>query len=377
MLSILFVTTGLQTGGAEKMLVKMLAHLDRSRFDPWVVSLMDEGTQGAAIRKMGISVSSLRVNTLCGFLSAPWRLAQLMRRKKFEVIQGWMYHGNIFAWLGRVLSGSNAALCFGIRQTLSDIRKEKMHTRLAIRANAILAPHTESCLFNSLASLEKHQAYGFRSRDMSVIPNGFELDSFFPDPIAAGRLRTELTLHGSPVVGLVARFDAAKDHYNFLVAAAKIRSVRQDVTFVMAGRNIVRTNDILFQWIKELKLEDAVVMLGERSDVAQLNNMFDVACLSSYMEAFPNVIGEAMACGIPCAATNVGDCKAIIGDSGSVVPPRDPSALAMAVLNLLALSTSERSSLGAKGRERITEHFDVKKIVGQYEVHYENMAGLN
>src|SRR5690554_1860919 len=146
---ILFVITGLQTGGAERMLLKLLTYIDRSRYRPYVVSLIDKGTIGESIEALGVPVLALEINSVPGMLFAPFRLARLIRRERFMLIQGWMYHGNLLAWLGRFLAGSQAALSFGIRHTLYDLREEHRNTRLVIKMNAWLSRVAAASLFNS------------------------------------------------------------------------------------------------------------------------------------------------------------------------------------------------------------------------------------
>lgn len=370
MLSIVFVSTGLSTGGAERMLLKILTSLDRKKFKPYVVSLLDEGTVGASIQALEIPIISLRVNTPFGLLSAPFRLAFLIRRVRPQVIQGWMYHGNIFAWLGRLLAGSKAALSFGIRQTFYGLEHERMGTRWAIRVNSLLTRQATSCLFNSHVSLQRHRDFGFRCVNMSVIPNGFDITSYRLMPEIGQALRHNLLMDDAPVVGLIARFHPDKDHFNFLEAAARVRTRIPNVRFVMVGRHITSTNKELESWIRFWGLVDATLLLGERTDVSALNNMFDVACISSRAEAFPNVIGEAMACGTPCVATDVGDCKDIVGEAGLVVPSGDPVALADGLIELLLLPDEERRLMGERARHHIVENFDIERIAKQYMSHY-------
>lgn len=371
---LLFVSTSLGTGGAERMLVKIMSRLDRSRFEPCVVSLFDHGTMGAALTDMGIEVVCLQMNSLWKVVSAPFKLAGLIRRRRFVVIQGWMYHGSLLAWLGKLLAGSRAGLSFGIRHTLVDVRREHLNTQMVIWVVSWLARWADICMFNSKRSLYSHRAYGYRSRCMAVIPNGFEVATYAPNPDRGRRLRQTLGLGTQQVVGMVARFDPAKDHQNFLRAAALVHRELPQVRFVLVGTNMILGNDRLSFWIQEQGLGDVVMLLGERRDIQDLNNVFDVACLSSWMEAFPNVIGEAMACGTPCAVTDVGDARDIVGDTGRVVPARNPGALATAILDLLSLSPEDRQALGALARDRIVEHFDMAAVADVYMNHFDALA---
>lgn len=371
---LLFVSTSLGTGGAERMLVKVMTRIDRSRFAPCVVSLFDQGTMGAALADSGIEVVCLRMDSLWRMLAAPFRLAALIRQRRFTVIQGWMYHGSLLAWLGRWLAGSNAGLSFGIRHTLVDVRCEHLNTRMVIWIVSWLARKADVCMFNSKLSLDSHLAYGYRPKRVALIPNGFEIGSYAPNPGSGRRLRNMLGLDGHLVVGLVARFDPAKDHENFLRAAALVHGQLPQARFVLVGPNVTFGNVHLRAWVQEQGLSDVTLLLGERSDIADLNNLFDVACLASWMEAFPNVVGEAMACGTPCVVTDVGDARGIVGDTGRVVPVRNAEALATATLELLTMSADARKSLGGRARSRIVENFDMVQIVEAYMHHFDALA---
>lgn len=364
---ILFVITTLGTGGAERMLLKILQHLDREVFEPMVVSLLDEGTVGGQIESLGIPVVCLRMSSLWRITAAPFKLARLIRRHNFMHIQGWMYHGNLLAWLGRVFAGSRTPLSFAIRQSLYGLERERVNTRWVIRLNAWLSGRVEGCIFNSQFSLRTHQSFGFRGANMHVIPNGFDLDMFAPMPTEGAKLRAELALNVRLVVGMVARFHPVKGHFDFLKAAAIVRKSLPEVKFLLAGTGVDNRNIELTGWINELDLNGSVVLLGERPDIAELNSAFDIACLASLAEAFPNVVGESMACGVPCVVTDVGDCAEIVGETGLVAKPGAPESLAAAMLELLLASSQERKTMGQAARSRIAERFSISAVVKQYE----------
>ncbi|WP_323024136.1 glycosyltransferase [Castellaniella sp.] len=372
---LLFVSTSLGTGGAERMLVKIMTRIDRSRFEPCVVSLFDHGTMGAALADLGIEIVCLRMNSFWRMLAAPFRLAALIRRRRCTVIQGWMYHGSLLAWIGRWLAGSSAGLSFGIRHTLVDVSREHLNTRVVIWIVSRLARKADVCMFNSKLSLYSHLAYGYRAQRVEVIPNGFEIEAYIPNPVSGQHLRKVLGLKDHLVVGLVARFDPAKDHENFLQAAALVHRQLPQVRFVLVGPKITNENIQLQTWVQQLGLGDVVLLLGERSDIADLNNLFDVACLTSWMEAFPNVVGEAMACGTPCVVTDVGDVRDIVGEAGRVVPVHNAEALAAAILDLLIMPADFRQRLGVLARDRIVDNFDMVQITKAYMHHFDVLAG--
>jgi glycosyltransferase involved in cell wall biosynthesis len=210
------------------------------------------------------------------------------------------------------------------------------------------------------------------------IPNGFDLAEFAPRPEARDDVRAELGVaRDTLLVGLVARYNAMKDHATFFEAVARLRRDRPHVHFVLVGRLVERTNVEIAATIDRLGIWPVVHLLGERNDVPRLTAALDVATCSSYSEGFPNAVGEAMACGVPCVSTEVGDCRAIVGETGIIVPPRDPAALAAGWRCLLDRSAEDRRSLGRVARARVTEHFDIGRVARQYEALYAELGGIS
>jgi glycosyltransferase involved in cell wall biosynthesis len=170
------------------------------------------------------------------------------------------------------------------------------------------------------------------------------------------------------VIGTVAREHPMKDPGNLVRAVASLQARGHAVHLVIVGSGLDRTNRELVEVVRECGLGAQVSLLGERTDVPALVAGFDVAALSSaWGEGFPNVLGEAMASGVPCVATDVGDCSWVIGPHGVIVPPRRSEALADALGRLLDLGADARHQLGLAGRARILQHFSIREVVGQYE----------
>jgi glycosyltransferase involved in cell wall biosynthesis len=216
----------------------------------------------------------------------------------------------------------------------------------------------------------------FRSPDrFVVIPNGFDTRTFRPDVEARLALRQELRLNPDALlIGLAARFDPTKDHDNFLRAAAILAHAFPNVGFVLCGANIDAHNVALVQQIASLGLTQRCYLLGRRPDMPGIHAAMDLATSSSLSEAFPLAIGEAMACGVPCVATDVGDSALIVGPTGRIVPPREPAALAAAWSGLLAAGPTARQRLGRDARRRIEDMFELGTITRRYEALYESIA---
>lgn len=369
---IVHIITGLTRGGAETMLYRLLSRVDRGRFESSVVCLKEEGPMTERIRALGIPVHSL--NLRARLLDAPGllRLRGLLKTVRPDLVQTWLYHADLLGGLATKLTGS-IPVVWGIRMSRLEPPGIKRSTILAARVCARLSrrlPARIVCCSES--GLRTHAAIGYDATKMTVIPNGFDVESFCPDPRARESVRSELGITPSaPVAGLVARFHPQKDHAGFLRAALRLAGRIPDSSFLLAGHGIDWKNSMLRDAIESAGHRDRFRLIGPRDDVARLCAAFDVAVSSSsYGEGFPNAVGEAMACGVPCVVTDVGDSAWVVGDTGRVVPPRDSEALAAAVGELLSMSPGERKELGKVARRRIVEHFELSSVVHRYEQLY-------
>ncbi|MBN8549662.1 MAG: glycosyltransferase, partial [Deltaproteobacteria bacterium] len=193
-----------------------------------------------------------------------------------------------------------------------------------------------------------------------MIPNGFDTEIFKPDPDARQLLRGELQASSNAVLmGLIARFDPHKDHETFFAAARLIADALPEVRFVLAGKGVAPSNSILAHLTARHSLQEHVCLLGERSDIPTIMAGLDVLISSSSSEALPSVVGEALACEVPCVVTDVGDSKVLASSGGQIVPPRDPKALARAAIEIGRQPAHERRALGASGRAHIVRNFSI------------------
>jgi glycosyltransferase involved in cell wall biosynthesis len=377
--TVVHIITGLSTGGAEMMLYKILSTLDRENYESIVISLLDKGLIGPRIEELGVRVFALNMRRGIPHPGCLLRLRRLLRQLGPDIIHGWMYHGNIAATLASWSVRSKVPVLWNIRQSLYKIGNERLLTRLVIRASSVLAFAPECIVYNSRISAEQHERMGYRKSARRLIPNGFDTREFRPDSGRRASIRNELGIPDEVfLIGMIARFHPMKDHAGFLEAAAVLRKKGIKARFLLAGHEVDGGNPVIMATIKSLGLEEDVVLLGERTDVSFLNPAVDIACSSSaWGEAFPNVIGEAMACGVPCVATDVGDSSWIIADTGYTVPPGDPHALAAAWERLATMNPFERGKLGTAARNRVVKYFELEKITKQYEQLYRSFVPLH
>jgi glycosyltransferase involved in cell wall biosynthesis len=300
------------------------------------------------------------------------RLVGWLRSNPPALVQTWMYHADLVGGIAARLSG-HAPVIWGIRNSNLDVVHSRRSTRWTVKVCALLSNKIPACIVSCSETARRiHVKLGYAADRMVVIPNGFDLDLFQPDPQGRAWLCQELGLSPEArLVGLVARFDPQKNHQTFIQAAAEVKARYTGVEFLLCGDGITWENARLAGWIEQQGLRDCFHLLGRREDIPRLTAALDVACSSSaYGEAFSNVLGEAMACGVPCVVTDVGDSAYIVGETGKVVPPRDSPALAGALLELLALSSDKRKELGAEARKRIKQNFDIHAVVHHYEQLY-------
>ncbi len=357
------------------MLYKLLAHGVPSVDQANVVSLTDVGTVGERIRELGVSVTALGMRRGRPDPRALWRLAALLRRVRPDLVQTWMYHADLVGGVAAKLAG-RLPVAWGIRQSNLHPAHSERTTIWTARACALLSRWVPDRIVScSTAARTIHEALGYDRNKIEVIPNGFDTEVFRPSTEARGRVRAELKIaEGTPVVGIVARFDPQKDHRTFIRAAGRLRRRLGRVDFILCGGGVDESNATLRDWMDQEAIGDCCHVLGERADVPQLLAAMDVAVLcSAYGEGFPNAVGEAMACGVPCVCTDVGDAAAIVGDTGAIVSPGDADALADAVRRLLAESGEARTARSAGARGRIIDGYCIEDIVAQYRNFYEGM----
>ena len=375
---ILHVINGLSIGGAEMMLYKLLSRTSRERFEPVVISLMGQGALGARIEALGVPVHAMGMKPGMPTPGATWRLIRLVRRLKPDLIQGWMYHGNLAALLAGTFAPGPVPVLWNIRRSLYSLDHDKPLTAIITKLGARLSGLPVKILYNSKVGAIQHRDFGYRPDKTLVIPNGFDTELFVPSTEARGSVRLELDLAENTVlIGLIGSYSPRKDHTNFLRAAALLLKSRPDIHFILSGRGVAWENQALGELVRSLGITERVHLLGERHDIPRLTAALDIASSSSaFDEGFPNVVGEAMSCGVPCVVTDVGDSAWIVEETGLVVPPRNSEALCTAWLELIEMGTAARRNLGMRARQRIKEQFSIEKIVQQYErVYGEQLYG--
>lgn len=368
---VIHIISGLNIGGAELVLCRLARSQIRDiNVRCIVVSLTSIGELGFKLQSVGIEVSALGMKSAIDIPRVIFQLVQMLRACRPGIVQTWMYHADLLGGIAARIAGIRSVI-WGVRTT--DIGAGgSTATKLVRRMCAWLSstvPHTIVCAAE--ASRRAHIAVGYDASRMVVVPNGFDLTHLVATPQQRDALRIQCGFGGAHVVvGCVGRFHPVKDQQNFIRAAGVVARQHSNARFLMVGRELDGANTQLAQWISATGFADRFVLLGERSDVPVCLSAMDVFCLSSRNEGFPNVVAEAMALGLPCVVTNVGDAAYLLDNCGVVVPKEDSPALAQGMAQLLALPADDRQALGRSARARIEQEFSMERCTQRFEAVY-------
>lgn len=362
-ISLFFLIRSLGHGGAERQLTELVKRLDVARFQITVATFYDGGALRPEIEGLpGVRVLSLAKKSRWDVLGFLWRLTLAIREARPQIIHGYLGIANELALIAGRAFG--ARVVWGMRMSQMDYSQADWASVASFKLGAWLSRYTDLMIANSHVGREHYAKDGYDPGRMVVVSNGINTSRFQPDPAASARMRREWRLGPEDqVIGLVGRINPQKDHQTFLHAAAILSTRRARVRFVCVGDGPCQYRKNLERLARELELNGTVHWAGPASDMNAVYNALDVVALpSAYGEGFANVVGEAMACGVPVVATDVGDAALIVGNPAQVVPPRQPEALARAWERILDLSPEEREALGRAQRERILNEFSLDQL---------------
>jgi len=371
------VITGLQTGGAEAMLNK-LTQTERGDVNAIVIALTEGGKYQRIIEQNGIPVHVLNFKQLW---KLPWLLLclyRLIRQHRTQIIQAWMYHAMFFTSLICVFTRFTRfrpRFLWNIRHSLRDIKHESRQVQWLIKGLAFFTALPDKIIFNSMNSATEHQRYWSVASKTQFLPNGFELDIWQPaQPNASRALRELLGIPSdspseSPsgfLLGNVARAHPMKNQVGLINVVKRLQGEFPHLHLVLFGKGTAALQDV--------DATQQIHGLGERDDIPNLLPELDGFVLSSnWGEGFPNVLGEAMACGLPCVTTNVGDSAMLLNNANWVAEPFDEEALQQRLRRMLMLTQQERTELGQKNLHRVTSQFGIEQVTQQYLALYQSL----
>jgi glycosyltransferase involved in cell wall biosynthesis len=366
--------TSLDTGGAERSLVNLVTAMNRDEFKSEVVTLLKPGSMAQALVEAGIPVTGMEIGRRRPNPAALLSLIRHLRAKRPTILQTWLYHADFLGTIAALVAPPEYLL-WNVRSSEIDGPGIARSTRYLARLLAKLSRRPDAIIVNSQDGQRYHSQIGYRPKRWINIPNGVDLERFIPRRDERAMLRDRLGIPAdAAVIGLVARYHPMKDVETFLRAASLFQRDHENAKFVLCGAGLSAENAQLSQLVRSLDLDRRVLLLlGPQPDIELIYPTFDALTLCSICgEGFPNVLCEAMACDVPCVATDVGDSAEIIGDCGMIVRRlSNPQALAGAWRTLLG-----HGSQGAPEarRARIVARYSLQRMCAQYESLYRSLA---
>lgn len=371
MTRVLHIITGLGLGGAEMMLLKLLHASDRSATEHVVLTLTDLDVLAPDIRALGVPVQSLAVGGGLSGVRALWRARRLVGQFRPDAVMTWLHHADLFGVVLKCLAPS-IRLIWNLRCSRLSPEELPRSNILLVKLLARLSFIPALVVANARFGMEEHVRMGYRTREWMVLPNGFDVAAFAPDAEARRAIRRQLGVSdGDFVIGMVGRYHAMKGFDTFVRAAGLLAQQETRARFVLVGTDVSDDNAELQSMLKAAGILGKVALLGQRRDIPAIMNAFDILASTSTSEGFPNVIGEAMSSGIPCAVTDVGDSACIVGQAGIVVQPGDGEAMAAAWQSLSAMPEKDFLALKQLARQRIVEEYEIGVVARRYQALFE------
>lgn len=370
-MKIVHIINQVSAAGAETMLLNLVLRLKDQGLDQVVFTLMPGGALLGVFQANAVEVRDIGMKKGVPSLRAMLQLNKVIAQAKPDVVHGWLYHASLAATL---VTPRTIPVIWGIHHSLTSLAQEKQLTQMIIKTGSRLKNRVARYVFVSKTSQRQHLEIGYPSEKSETIPNGFDLLRFRPDQSVRQAVRNEWGFADEDIViGNAARYHPMKNHIGLVRSFSKLAKQFHNVKLVLIGRDIDGNNVELKAFIAEAMLENQVFLLGEQRDMERLMNAFDLYVSASYSEAFPLVIGEAMACGVPCVATDIGDCRDIIDNTGRLVKPGDDAGLMQAMGKLICLTAKQRKELGYAARQRIEAYYSLDMISNKYTNLYQRL----
>lgn len=372
---IVHIITGLDVGGAETMLCRLLLAKSKPAEGQMVVSLKSIGPIGAELQRHGVRVEAMELGANLRSLTVLFRLVSLLKQIKPSVVQTWMYHADLLGGIAARLAGVKQ-IVWGIRGTYTPIGRPWTHRVMKLCAwLSSVVPDKILCVAE--AARLSHIAYGYNADKMLVIPNGLDFQTF--DAALQPKVDFRQMANWAKtdiVIGCVGRFHPDKGQDLFVKAAALLKQHNTDLRFVVIGRGCDSQNAALVDLVGQGNLQQDLLLLGERTDIPACLSGMDIFCLPSRTEGFPNVLAEAMTAALPAVATDVGDVALLVGEQMTLVPPNDVETMAAQLQQLLNCTAEQRYVIGVLHRQRMLENFSIAAIRQRYDAFYQQLGEL-
>ena len=357
------------------MMLKRLvdSHLGNSAYHHEVISLTDKGTLGSQFQFRGVAVYELGMRSLRDIPFVFCHLLRLIRLLQPDIVQTWMYHADFIGGLAARIVGTRHVI-WGVRAT--DIQAGGSFLTIIVRwlCARLSSWVPEVIICAAEASRKSHIKLGYDAEKIVVVPNGYDFAWLKASIDERQSLREKCGFNQNDIiVGSLGRFHVDKDQEGFIRMAGLLAIHYPRLRFLLVGRGLDWDNAQLVYWIVNTGFKSRFVLLGERKDVPQCLAAMDIFCLHSRTEGFPNVLAEAMAMGLSCVTTDVGDAAMLLADTGVVVPKDDSAALAQGVQRLLLLYKDARRAMGMRAKTRVEAEFSMTRARERFEEIYQQV----
>jgi glycosyltransferase involved in cell wall biosynthesis len=359
---ILHIITSLGDGGAERTLYKICKYNNINKHV--VVSLTGPEKYYPLLKKIGVDTYYLNINIFTIFTKF-FFILKLIKFYKPDIVQTWLIHADFIGGIAAKLCGVKNII-WNIRYTDLKFGKSKLTSIILVKILSYLSFFIPiSIILNSKKAQKIYKIKGFDKKKFVFIPNGYDLSIFKPDRLQRKIFRKKLKIKNNiKLIGNIARYDPKKDHANLIRALNLLKLKNYNFLCILVGHKISKHNKELNSLIKKLELSDKIKLFGQSNNVLQILNAIDIYVQSSsFGEGFPNVVAEAMSCGIPCVVTDVGDASNIVGKTGQVVPPNSPEKLAKKIEQTINNINKRKYN---NPRLRIRQHFTINKMINKY-----------
>ena len=363
---ILLVITGLAVGGAETQLVRVATRLKQRGWDVRVVTLIPPRAYVDVLEQAGIPVATLGIRDKRPALRPIWRLARVLREWKPDIVHSHMVHANLLARFVRPIA--SAKVVIGTAHNIQE--GGRLRDWLYRLTDPLCDLTTHVCEAGAQRYIRERMVPPHKMR---VVYNGVDTERFLPDGQVRLRIRREAEIGKQFVWLAVGRLEAPKDYPTLIRAFARVSAAREDTLLWIVGDGPLRGQ--LEALSREMGLQLGVRFWGLRGDVSNLMNAADAFVMSSSWEGLPNALIEAQACGLPAVVTDVGGNAEVVihEETGFIVPPQNPDALAEAMLRLMALPVEMRQQMGTLARQRVEQQFSLESVVTQWENLYHEL----
>jgi glycosyltransferase involved in cell wall biosynthesis len=359
---IVHIISSLDVGGCEKVLFNLLSFDKSKKTRTLVISLNLKGYYAERLIEGGFEVLSLNLKEK-KFLSIFLFIKSIINFKP-DIIQGWMYHGNLFALFAKFLLFKKTNLFWNIRQTLYDINLEKRYTKLVILICKIFSKFPTKILANSKVSILQHIKYGYAD-NFQLVTNGVDIHNFKIDNNLGSLFRRKFGIsENADCIGLIARYHPMKDHNFFIENILKVLTDKNIVP-VIVGKDIVNQKNKIFQLVPN-ELRSKFILVDEYNDINEVLNSLNLICVTSrWGEGMSNILIEAMSTGLNCISSEIGDNKVLIKNFGSSYTIGD-SITFVSLLNKHISKATDYKKRSMDNRNHIIKNYSLTLMFQKY-----------